>query len=113
MECNQHISNLCVSDLLNDNTFKTVHTAVNHLSVFLRGSDKRIETLFDAEQALAWETLKKPITYPKTRFNYAILQIQRLLDLIEPMQYMEDHHLFGNDAETSTTFKSLFAQFKA
>ena len=113
MECNQHISNLCASDLLNDNTFKTVHTAVNNLSVFLRGSDKRIETLFDAEQALAWETLKKPITYPKTRFNYAILQIQRLLDLIEPMQYMEDYHLFGTDAETSTTFNSLFAQFKA
>lgn len=64
MECNQHISNLCASDLLNDNKFKTVHTAVNNLSVFLRGSDKRIETLFDAEQALAWETLKKPITYP-------------------------------------------------
>jgi len=113
MECNQHVSNLCASDLLKDNTFKTVHTAVNNLSVFLRGSDKRIETLFDAEKELGWETLKKPITYPITRFNYAILQIKRLLELIDPMQYMNNNQMFGTDVETSLTFNSLYAQFKA
>ena len=113
MECNQHVSNLCASDLLNDSIFKTVHSAVNNLSVFLRGSDKRIETLFDAEKELGWDPLKKPITYPNTRFNYAILQIKRLLELIEPMQLMNENQMFGTDIETSTTFNSLFAQFKA
>jgi hypothetical protein len=113
MEYNQHISNLCASDLLKDEQFTKVHSAVNNLSVFVRGSDKRIETLFDAEQELGWDTFKKPITYPKTRFNYAILQIKRLLELIEPLQLMHDNQMFGTDAETSTAFNSLFSKFKA
>ena len=35
-DSNSNTSNLCASDLLKDSIFKTVHSAVNNLSVFLR-----------------------------------------------------------------------------
>jgi hypothetical protein len=40
------------------------------------------------------------------------LQIKRLLELIAPVQLMNDNQMFGTDIETSTTFNSLCTQFK-
>ena len=113
MECNQHISSLCAADLIKDNIFKTVHVATDKLSLFLRGSDKRIEALLDAEQSLGWKTMKKPVSFPVTRFTYAILQMKRLLELLEPMQRMMDNNAFGTDHTSASTFTTLFSQFKA
>ena len=114
-ECVGHTINLQTQDLLKCSMFSASHKAVNELSVWIRGSDKRVQVFLQAAQALR-QTVRKPVSFPVTRFFYAILQMKILSDGYEVLQYMYDNATtcFGNDNNTtSSAFNELFSAFKA
>jgi len=114
-ECVGHTINLQTQDLLKCSMFSSSHKAVNELSVWIRGSDKRVQVFLQAAQTLR-QTVRKPVSFPVTRFFYAILQMKILSDGYEVLQYIHDNPLscFGNDNNTTASaFNEHFSAFKA
>ena len=76
LECLQHVLTLVLHDLMAVEAFKDAHDAAQALTVWLRGSAKRIDALRRTSRSKLL-----PLAPSNTRFGQRLLMIARLMDL--------------------------------
>jgi len=116
-ECFGHVINLLTVDMKKIAIFSEAHRVSNELSVWLRASDKRMQVFRVASaKARPGMSVRKPVSFPSTRFFYAILQMKVLSETFDVLQYIFDNPktCFGEDEnETSVEFNDNFTTYKA
>jgi hypothetical protein len=112
-ECVSHTVNLMTSDLKKCSIFDDVHKISNDLSVWLRASDKRMQVFRDSSaKAKPGISIRKPVSFPVTRFFYAVLQMKILCEAFPVLEYIYSNSCFGDDDnETKTEFNDMFTTY--
>jgi len=109
-ECVEHVADLAAEDLNKVPLFETVNEAVNHLSVFVRASDKVQQVVLDAQKPLGpGQHAKLPVSFSKTRFHLRILQDGRMSNIMPAMDKVYANGNLGNDAKAAE-FNTLYKQ---
>ena len=106
--CAEHVDDLVTEDMKEVALFEAVHSRCNDLSVWARRSDKRTSVLLEAQKPVpVGKRAVRTVSFPPTRFHYAIDQMHRMGDCMPGMQKAYENNMFGND-DTAAAFGELY-----
>ena len=110
-----HTINLMTSDMKKCSIFNDAHKISNDLSVWLRASDKRMQVFRDSSaKAKPGISVRKPVSFPVTRFFYAVLQMKVLCEAFPVLEYTYNNSCFGDDDNgTKKEFNDMFTTYSS